>query len=171
MASLSAWCTDYTCHHSHRLNEPPAKGGVWNGLPRLAHSHAQSSATTTSGLQLGRAEVLWGLRNFLNTEKPEHHSINRRKEERRKEASDIPPSMVENDLCSTRQILALFRGQSWGDCWGTGRSAYGPFRALRCHLELKLKLKLLVTPWPMPSKVQYVWIKCAPFSAFCVCYT
>ena len=32
-----------TRHHSHRLNELPAKGGVWNGLPRLAYSHAQSS--------------------------------------------------------------------------------------------------------------------------------
>ena len=62
-----------------------------------------------------------------------------RKEEWRK---DIPPSKVENDLCSTRQILALFRGQPWGDCWETGRSAYGPLRALWCHLELKLKLKL-----------------------------
>ena len=34
----------------------------------------------TSGLQLGRAEVLRGLRNFLNTDKPEHHSIDRLKE-------------------------------------------------------------------------------------------
>ena len=65
-----------------------------------------------------------------------------RKEEWRKEAADIPPSKAENDLCSIRQILALLRGQPWGDCWETGRSAYGPFRALRCHLELKLKLKL-----------------------------
>ena len=63
-----------------------------------------------------------------------------RKEEWRKEAADIPPSKAENDLCST--TLVLFRGQPWGDCWETGRSAYGPFRALRCHLELKLKLKL-----------------------------
>ena len=63
-----------------------------------------------------------------------------RKEEWRKEAADTPTSKVENDLCSTRQILALFRGQPWGDCWETGRSEYGPFRALRCHLELKLKL-------------------------------
>ena len=62
-----------------------------------------------------------------------------RKEEWRKEAADIPPSKAENDLCSTRQILALFRGQPWGDCWETGRSAYGPFRALRCSLEVKLK--------------------------------
>ena len=65
-----------------------------------------------------------------------------RKEEWRKEAADIPPSKVDNDLCSTRQILVLFRGQPWGGCWETGRSAYGPFRALWCHLELKLKLKL-----------------------------
>ena len=63
-----------------------------------------------------------------------------RKEEWRKEAADIPPSKVGNDLCSARQILALFWGQPWGDCRETERSAYGPFRALRCHLELKLKL-------------------------------
>ena len=39
-----------------------------------------STADITSGLQLGRAEVLRGLRNFLSTEKPEHHSIDRLKE-------------------------------------------------------------------------------------------
>ena len=39
-----------------------------------------STADITSGLQLGRAEVLWGLRNFLSTDKPEHHSIDRLKE-------------------------------------------------------------------------------------------
>ena len=36
--------------------------------------------------------------------------------------------------------IGTVRGQPWGDCWETGWSAYGPFRALRCHLELKLKL-------------------------------
>ena len=39
-----------------------------------------STADITSGLQLGRAEVLRGLRNFLNTDKPEHHSTDRLKE-------------------------------------------------------------------------------------------
>ena len=48
VASLPTWCTNYTCHHSHRLNEPAAKVGVWNGLPWLAHSHAQSSAVKAS---------------------------------------------------------------------------------------------------------------------------
>ena len=39
-----------------------------------------STADITSGLQLGRAEVLRGLRNFLSTDKPEHHSTDRLKE-------------------------------------------------------------------------------------------
>ena len=73
---------------------------VWNGLPRLALSHAQSSAAeflwiyhlglalfsesewadrlantedVTSGLQLGRTEMLRDLRNFLGMYRPEHH--------------------------------------------------------------------------------------------------
>ena len=66
-----------------------------------------------------------------------------RKEEWRKEAADIPPYKVGNDLCSTRQTLGLFWGQPCGDCWEMGRSACGPFRALRCQLELKLKLTLM----------------------------
>ena len=39
-----------------------------------------STGEITSGLQLGRAEVLRGLRNFLNMDMPEHHSIDRLKE-------------------------------------------------------------------------------------------
>ena len=44
-------------------------------------AHRLASITDiTSGLQLGRAEVLRGLRNFLNMGRPEHHSIDRLKE-------------------------------------------------------------------------------------------
>ena len=39
-----------------------------------------STADITSGLQLGRTEVLRGLRNVPSTDKPEHHSIDRLKE-------------------------------------------------------------------------------------------
>ena len=85
-----------------------------------------------------------------------------RKEEWRKEAADIPPSKVDNDLCSTRQILVLFRGQPWGDCWETGRSAYGPFRALRCHLELKLKLKLPLQDVALRQSPPSSCILCCP---------
>ena len=57
-----------------------------------------------------------------------------RKVELWKEVADIPPSKVGNVLCSTRQTLALFRGQPLEDCGEVGRSSYGPLRVLRCHL-------------------------------------
>ena len=76
-------CPDWhTAMHSLRLQRLPwiycpghvgVRGNERAG--RLA-----STADITSGLQLGRAEVLRGLRNFLNTDKPEHHSIDRLKE-------------------------------------------------------------------------------------------
>ena len=39
-----------------------------------------STADITSGLQLGGAEVLRGLRNFLNIDRPEHHSTDHLKD-------------------------------------------------------------------------------------------
>ena len=84
-----------------------------------------------------------GLMNSVNRDRPERHSFNRLTERGvEKRSGDILPSEVGNNLCSTRQALALFRGRPREDCWETGRSAYGPFRALQCHLEEKLKLKL-----------------------------
>ena len=72
----------HTAMHSLRLQRllwiycPGHAGVSGNELAdRLA-----STADITSGLQLGRAEVLRGLRNFLSTDKPEHHSIDRLKE-------------------------------------------------------------------------------------------
>ena len=43
-------------------------------------SRLTNTTDITSGLQLGRAEVLRGLRKFLNMDRPEHHSIDRLKE-------------------------------------------------------------------------------------------
>ena len=63
-----------------------------------------STAEITSGLQLGRAEC------SARTSQSITALTAWRKEEWRKEAADIPPSKAENDLFSTRQILALFRG-------------------------------------------------------------
>ena len=74
-------CPDWhTAMHSHWLQRPlwiyfPGHAGVSGKADRLA-----STANITSGLQLGRAEVLRCLRNFLNMDKPEHHSIDREKE-------------------------------------------------------------------------------------------
>ena len=119
-----------------RLNEPAAKGGVWNGLPRLAHSHAVSSpqrllwiycpghsgvfgnerahrlastADITSGLQLGRAEVL---RNFLNMDRPEHHCIERLKERVVEKGSGRRSTLRGWDrLVFNQTNVGTFRGQ------------------------------------------------------------
>ena len=72
----------HTAMHSLRLQRLlwiycPGHTGVSGNeqVDRLA-----STADITSGLQLGRAEVLRGLRNFLNMDRPEHHSTDRLKE-------------------------------------------------------------------------------------------
>ena len=113
-------CPDWhTAMHSLRLHRLlriycPGHAGV-SGNERT--DRLASTADITSGLQLGRAEVLRGLRNFLNMDRPEHHSNDCQKERGvEKEATDILPSKVENSLRSTRQILALYRGQPWGGC-------------------------------------------------------
>ena len=180
VASLPVWHTDYTCHHSHRPNESPAKDGVWNGLPRLAHSHAQSSATKTSvdllswahwsqrvwlwtghinwqaqqiyitsGLQLGRAEVLRGLTNFLNMDRPQHHCINHLKERGVEKGSSRHFTIQGQKRSVFNQtnigmVLRATLGRLLRDRVDHVRafpSTTMPSWALQCHLELKLKLK------------------------------
>ena len=73
-------CLDWhTAMHSLRLQRLlwiycPGHAGVSRNerADRLA-----STADITSGLQLGRVEVVRGLRDFLNMDRPEHYSIDR----------------------------------------------------------------------------------------------
>ena len=95
-----------------------------------------STADIISGLQLGRAEVLRGLKILLNMDRPEHHSVDRLKERGwRKEAADVPPSKVVNNLCSTRQILVLFWGQPWKSAERQGRACMGLFECFYAILS------------------------------------
>ena len=84
-------CPDWhTAMHSLRLQTLlwiccPGHGRVsGNGwADRLANT-----TDITSGLQLGSSEVPRGLRNFLNMDRPEHHSIDRLKERGVEKGSD-----------------------------------------------------------------------------------
>ena len=72
----------HTAMHSLRLQRLlwiycSGRAGV-NGNERA--DRLACTGGITSGLQLGRAEVLRGLRNCLNMDRPEHHSIDRPKE-------------------------------------------------------------------------------------------
>ena len=138
----------HTAMHSLRLQRLlwiycPGHTGV-SGNERA--DRLASTADITFGLQLGRAEVLRGLRNFLNMDRLEHHSTDRLKERGVEKGSGwhstLGPPRSRMFCVQPGKLLALFRGQPWGDCWETGQSLYGPFRVLQCHLELKLKLKL-----------------------------
>ena len=75
----SDWHTAMQCLRLQKLLliYCPGHAGVCGNerVDRLA-----STADITSGLQLGRAEVLRGLRSFLNMDRPEHHSIGSLKE-------------------------------------------------------------------------------------------
>ena len=88
-----------------------------------------STVDMTSGLQLGRAEVLKGLRNFLNMDRPDHNNI---------------------DCLKERGVK---KGSNWySTLWGWGQSEFNQTnigtvskwgRELSCHLELKLNFVII----------------------------
>ena len=59
----------------------------------------KTTTDITSDLQLGRAEVLRGLRNFLNMDRPEHQKIDHRRHYQKNHLhlSDDDASAADND--------------------------------------------------------------------------
>ena len=139
-------CPDWhTAMHSFRLQRLPwiycpGHAGV-SGNERA--DRLASTADITSGLQLGRAEVLRGLGNFLNTDKPEHYSIDRLKERGVEKGNDRHSILKgrERSVFNQTNIGTALRA-TLGRLLRDGADRVWAFRVLRCHLELKLKVKL-----------------------------
>ena len=85
-------------HHRYKAGDQPV-------TPGLSPPQVQGRWPT----RYNRPESTPGTRQVANPLQQAlvHHG----KEEWRKEAADIPPSKVKNDPCSTRQIVARFRGR------------------------------------------------------------
>ena len=109
----------HTAMHSLRLQTllwiycPGHAGVSGNELTdRLA-----STSDITSGLQLGRAEVLRGLSNIVNMDRPEHHSIDRLKERGVEKGSCRHSTLQgrERSVFNQTNIGTVSR-TTWGNC-------------------------------------------------------
>ena len=130
----------HTATHSLRLQRLlwiycPGHTGI-SGNERA--DRLASTADTTSGLQLGRAEVLRGLRNFLNMDRPEHYSIDRLKERGVEKGSGRHSTLQgrEQSVFNQANIVTVSRA-TLGRLLRDGAESVWSFRALRCHFELK----------------------------------
>ena len=97
-------------------------------------THA-STADIITGLQLDKAEVLRGLREYLNIDGPEQYSADHLEERGVEKKSGQHFTLWGWEWSVSSQIV--FR-TTCGDCWETGKSAYGLFWA-HCHLGQKLE--------------------------------
>ena len=84
----------------------------YSGVSRNERADRLASTTDiTSGLQVGRAEVLRGLKNFLNMDRPEHHSNDRLKERGVERGSGRHPTLQgqERSVFNQTNIGAVSR--------------------------------------------------------------
>ena len=104
----------------------PGHAGVKgnNRADRLA-----GKATLTSGLLLGRSEVLKSFRNYLRAQSQGHYTIDRLEEE------TIFLERTREGHRQSEEHSNHFKGDVWEN-WETGWSAYGLFRTRRYHIEL-----------------------------------
>ena len=74
-----------------------------------------STADIASSLQLGRADVPRGLRNFLNMDRPEHHSIDRLKERgvEKESGSTFHPPRWRTICVQPGKYWNCFKGNLW----------------------------------------------------------
>ena len=93
----------------------PGHAGV-KGNDRAAGLAGRARATLTSGLILGRSEVLRSLRHYLLSQSQGHHTIDRLEErgvESKEEALDYLPLKDERGPSSIRRPLEPFKRRHW----------------------------------------------------------
>ena len=124
---------------------------LWCFFLLLADDKGQSKATLTSGLLLGKSEVLRSLRHYLRAQSQGHHSIDRL-EERGVERGSARRSSLKDQRgpSSIRRTLEPFQRQCRENFWETGWSACGLFWVYRYHPELdwsELYKSILCSDW------------------------
>ena len=82
--------------------------------------------------RLGAKDTAWG-----HKAKDITPSMAWRREAWKEEALDDLPSKDQREPSSIRRTFGPFQRQRWRNFWETGWRAYGLFRALKYHLELK----------------------------------
>ena len=120
--SVSTGCH---CHCQHVPLPPSAMGchGTTVSACMVCHCGTEwedrlaITSDITSGLWLGRAEVLRGLRNFLNMDRPESHSIDRLKERGMEKGTSRYSTLQGPERSAFNQTnIGEFPGQPRGDC-------------------------------------------------------
>ena len=94
-------------------------------------------ATLTSGLLLGRSEVLRSLRRYLRAQSQGHHTIDRLEERGVERGSARRSSLKGRERVIVNQTnIGTVSTATLGKVLRDGVEAYGLFRAHRYHLEL-----------------------------------
>jgi len=138
-----------SCHHPHRFNKLAAKSEKWNGKPRwnvlmvdihprnylwvycTGHAGVKGNdradrlagkAAITSGLLLGRSEVLMSLRHYLRAQSQGYHTIDRLEERGVERGSARRSSLKgrERDLVNQTNIGTVSKSTSVGEILGHG---------------------------------------------------
>ena len=115
----------------HRPRHAGVKGN--DRVNRLA-----GKAAFTSGLLLGRSEVLRSLKHYLRAQNQGHHTIDRLEERGVERGSARRSSLKgrERAIIAIRRTLEPFQRQRWGNFLEMGWDAYWLFRVHRYHAEL-----------------------------------
>ena len=143
LLSITTTTLSHPLYHSFWPSSPSLQPNHHTLPPSLPLKGNDSSdrlpgkATLTSGLLLGRSEVLRSLRHYLRAQSQDiTPSVAWRREAWKEEALDDLLWKDERGSSSINRTLEPFQRQHWENYWETGWSAYVLFLAHRYNLDL-----------------------------------